>query len=178
MSYLRNLIVSCFLLLLISVLAIDALPKWTEPHQAIHSKLLPALIWLGIAQENWRLFAPHIDIVNRLITAELEYPDGTKVNWRQANWGELSSLERFLSIRDINYYDYISKDYSKPAWKPLADYLRREVGVSSSDGQLAQRVVLKVHREILPAPLPQRWQPPRTSASYGEGEVFFIMEYP
>lgn len=105
------------LLVLLPLIVLDVLPC-TPP--GLRSWLAPLLGTLGLWQGPWTLFAPIPDSQNHRIRAELIFEGSSPIEWNSPDWRRQSTLERFLSHRDSEFFERIANDSNSRAWPDFA----------------------------------------------------------
>jgi hypothetical protein len=97
------------------------------PTYYVRSWTDPLMNFLATWTDEWIMFAPSPDTSNHRVRAEIEYVDGTRVDWHSPDWPQLSCWRRFWSSRELEYMDVIAYDGSVTAdhWSAFADYLAR-----------------------------------------------------
>ncbi len=145
-------VINGFIIVVLSVMLVDALPRTSLAHQRLKDAVDPILDVTGLWQESWKLFAPEVDKVNVWITTRITYTDGSSVTRRSPDWTKMSVLDRFLRFREMEYVDSIRMDSSKRAWPSLADYMARTVLHPAKPELKAIEVVLTRHWAVIPPP--------------------------
>lgn len=116
-------------------MASDVLPWEILPDDRPKERLSAVLNRLGIWQGQWSMFAPNPSVNNYWLTAELQTPDGEKVEWSSPYWPEASTWEKFHGFRSLNYYNRLQLPQYRFAAEDLAAYLRRQM-TAEHDGAL------------------------------------------
>ncbi len=121
-SYLRHFRNGA-VLLLVGVMAIDALPSCHLAHQRAQVRLDPLLDQTGLWQGNWNLFAPDVDKLNACLLAEFYSSDGRTYRWQSPDPAKMGPVEKFRYFRWLEYYDSVRNDNNAAAWPALLTWL-------------------------------------------------------
>lgn len=125
-------------------IAVDTSPWW-EALRPLKNCIRPALIWTGLWQGQWPLFAPNPYINNSWISVEF-YVDGTNqpllsadhqpLLWNSPIWSRASVAEKFHRFRHLDFYNhlpgapeevrgdfanYVARVMLGPEYRPLID---------------------------------------------------------
>jgi hypothetical protein len=145
---LRRVVTNAFLVALLFLFVVDALPVEERYRAAVD----PILDVSGLWQEQWRLFAPEVDKVNTRVSAEVLFADGATASWRSPDWPSLGVWQRFTKFRQMEYFDSVRLDENRGAWPPLARYLAKTVPHPNGATSPVIEVVLSRHWATIPAP--------------------------
>lgn len=167
---LKKILVNCFLIGWLLVLAIDSAPITGQGHQYLNEKLDPYLDVTGLWIGGWKLFAPEPDKVNSYISAEVRFADKRSAFIRSPKWRELSALDRFLNFRKAEYFDSIRLDTNAPAWPALCEYWGNTTDHPDGLDIPAKAIIVKRHWVVIPKPnqenLLQFPAPPKCNRDY------------
>ncbi len=152
---------------------IDAPPVVSPSHARLKAALDPLLDVTGLWQESWRLFAPEPQKRNVRVSAQFYFADGSTLRWDSPHWAELNLFEKFFSVRRMKYYDLLTEDANRPAWRTFALY--RLSQLPDAARRRVTRVELWRHWSITPRP-EESWTPVGGPVELGEQEVFFTLE--
>ncbi|MES2920416.1 MAG: hypothetical protein V4819_02650 [Verrucomicrobiota bacterium] len=124
---LKRRLTSLFLGAWLLVLFVDALPRTSQFHQRLKDWVDPFLDVTGLWQGTWQLFAPNPDKIDIRMTAEITYADGSTRSWESPDWRDMSSGQKFVNFRAMEYFDNVRRNDNSAAWGSLADYLARTI---------------------------------------------------
>lgn len=169
--------INLFLVVFLSLVAIDATPSWTMPQRVAKVLAEPILHKAGLWQGTWQLFAPTPDKINTVLSARIWLPDGTMHAFEQPDWSRMSAFERWRYFRHMEYWDSVRLDDNRSAWHDLARYLARHGHPEAQYGVVATRVELRVRWHEVAAPEGVGFwdrveRPPRVWSEY----AFFVWE--
>jgi hypothetical protein len=173
----KKLLVNCFLIVWLLVLAIDSAPETGNWHRELKSNLDFYLDITGLWQGGWQLFAPDPDKMNVSITATATFEDGREVVWRSPDWRSLSTWQRFLSFREAEFIDDIRLDHNAGAWPDFADYLSRTVRHPGDPDLKPTMIVLKRNWVVIPRPNPINISQFPEVPAMNRDFIFFAEEY-
>jgi hypothetical protein len=142
---------NAFGLVLMVLLAQDALPGASEGRQAIRRVFAPLLYPLGLFQGDWKLFAPEPDRVNTWIEARVTFSNGQTTVWTSPDWRNLSWHEELLRGRHAKWWDVLRRDEFKVLWPSFALHVAGEVPRPSPDATPVE-VALVRHWWDVPPP--------------------------
>lgn len=145
---------NAFIALLLIVILIEGFP-FSAPR--MREIVNPFSKSLGIYQWEWNMFAPEPDVVNTRLSAEIEYYDGTVVNWSTPEWRKLSYFQRFMQFRDHEYLEKMGDLTFSKHWPRFADYLVREHGDPQAQSEVK---VVRIFTQM--AEIPEPFPPPET----------------
>ena len=144
------------LLVIGGMMCIDAFPQYTRLHGKFKEWIDPALDITGLWQGSWELFAPEPDHVNVRVGAFLYWEDGSRTEWFQPNWSEMSSWQKARAFREMSYYDNLWREGHAAAWEPFCDDLAKR---ESEDSILElQSIILFQDRDVIEAPTSENWR--------------------
>jgi len=159
-------ILDVFLVVWLVVMAATGLPQWVPGVPSAERFLWSKANWLGLAQCDWRLFAPNPDRTNAWMEVILTASDGTEARWTTPDYQRLSELQRVLHIRWYKYTDKLRRDDGKALRGPLLRYVRREL--QPPEGERWVKATLVRHWWNVPnstrmgnTKIPLPWPPPR-----------------
>ncbi len=178
--------ISCFLIVLICLMLLDALPTGSKAHKSIVKKIDPVLDVTGLWQGRWRLFAPSADKVNTRLSARITFSDGSTYLWDSPSWSEMSAWQRFTQFRHMEYFDSIRTDKNSGAWDSLARYLgQKALGQKAlrqaananikrkrQTGTALQTVVLSRHSAEIPPPQNNKLLPAGPYTKFARSQRF------
>jgi len=154
------------LILWLVTMASTGLPQWVPGVKPAERFLWSKANWIGVAQCDWRLFAPNPDRTNTWVEVVLTASDGTEGRWTTPNWRELSHLQRVLHIRWYKYADKLRQDNGAALRGPVLRYVRREL--QPPEGERWVHAKLIRHWWTVPnstrmgkTKIPLPWPPPR-----------------
>lgn len=82
------------------------------------------LSFVGLWQGQWKMFSPDPVLNNAVYVAEFQTADGSAAEWTSPNWREVGNLSKFVSFREMNFYNRLYIYRNSPAWKDFVDWLR------------------------------------------------------
>ena len=173
----KKLVINCFLLIWLLVLAIDSAPELGDWHRKIKNDLDAYLDVTGLWQGGWQLFAPDPDKVNVSITANVTFEDGREVIWRSPDWRSMSTWQRFLSFREAEYIDNIRLDNNAGAWTDFSYYLSRTVKHPEATNLKPTMIVLTRDWVIIPPPNPINLSQFPEVPAMNRSFIFFAEDY-
>ncbi|MES2657796.1 MAG: hypothetical protein V4689_04215 [Verrucomicrobiota bacterium] len=147
---LKRRVTSLFLVAWLLLLFVDAIPRTSLIHQRLKIWVDPFLDVTGLWQGTWQLFAPEADKIDVRVAAEISYADGTTRSWKSPDWRDMSSWQKFVNFRAMEYYDNVRGDANSPAWGSLADYLARTVPAAGGHTIKPTKVTLARHWSLVP----------------------------
>ncbi len=173
----KKLVINCFLVVWLVVLAIDAAPELGTWHKNLKDRLDFYLDVTGLWQGGWQLFAPEPDKINVAITARVAFPDGREVAWRSPDWRSMSAWQRFLRFREAEFVDNVRQDNNSSAWSDYADYLARNTVHPDNPELKPTMIVLTREWVLIPRPNPTNLcQFPEVPAM-NRNFIFFAKDY-
>jgi hypothetical protein len=103
------------------------------------------------------MFAPEPDHMNHRLHVVVEFASGKQREWRSPDWPERSNWRRFVTSRELEYYDEIHAASDTPL-EEFADWLLRTQPEFAGEGP-PQRI--EIWREVAEIPDPRfhGWQP-------------------
>lgn len=109
----------------------------------------------GTWQNHWSMFAPNPDRSNHRIELDITYQNGKEVVWNSPDWPKLSTMERFLTVRMVKWFDNLPE--TEPARRSFARYIaeKNRVSPATEDRPRSVRIVVKSHR--FENPTGSRW---------------------
>jgi len=155
--------------LVLSVLVLCGLPPACGAQNELRKPLVGALSGLGLCQPEWRLFAPNVHKTNSYLRAEVTLADGSHREWRSPDFARRELSTKLAQGQLPKLYDNLRLDRHRAAWRPLADWIAREL---APDGD-ARRVRLERRFWDIPSPESAGWDsvpPPREDY---RGHVFY-----
>lgn len=147
---LKRRLTSLFLGAWLFLLFVDALPRTSLLHQRLKNWVDPFLDVTGLWQGSWQLFAPEADKIDVRVTAEINYADGSTRSWESPDWREMSSWQKFVNFRSMEYYDAVRRNDNSAAWDSLADYLARTVPAAGGSPIKPTKVTLARRWSLVP----------------------------
>lgn len=138
----RRRIVSGLIILVLAVMSIDALPSNTRFHDELKERVDPLVDLTGTWQGSWNLFSPNPDSRNEELFATIDYSDGSSQTWSSPDWRSRSPFHRFLSFRELEYYDNVVSGASPRLFARLADHILESV--PAAPGALVETVTIEV----------------------------------
>ena len=148
----RKWICNAFLVVVLGLILVDALPRTSLAHARLKQFVDPVLDATGLWQESWQLFAPEPDRANVALSARIHFEGGVVRTWRSPDWRQMSLTERFLAFRDAEFIDRIHRPENRSAWPAFADYLAASVEDPGDPGARPIRIELVRHRVVVPDP--------------------------
>lgn len=155
--------------LVLALLAFCGLPPWGAAQQELRKPLVGALSAVGLCQPEWRLFAPNVHKTNSYLRAEVTLSDGSTRDWQSPDFTDRNVVTKLAQGQLPKFYDNLRLDRHRAAWRPLADWIAREVAPAGG----ARRVRLERRFWDIPAPDANDWttEPPPRAAYWGH--VFY-----
>lgn len=147
---LKRCLTSLFLGGWLLLVCVDALPRTSLLHQRLKDWVDPFLDVTGLWQGTWQLFAPAADKIDIRVTAEISYADGSSRWWESPDWRDMSSGQKFVHFRAMEYYDTVRRDENRAAWESLADYLARTVPAAGGSSVKPTKVKLGRRWSLVP----------------------------
>jgi hypothetical protein len=143
------------LIVLGSLMLLDAVPQYTLLHGKLRDWTDPVLDVTGLWQGSWELFAPTPDHVNVRIGAMMTWQSADNTYWLQPDWHRMTPLERSRHFRQMSYYDSLAKSADKTAWAEFCQHLANEK-TANADNTLTS-ITLFEQRDVI-APPSQAWR--------------------
>jgi len=168
---LKRIAVNGFIAVVLAVVAIDTLP---QSPTALHERLTPWLLRLGVNQGMWNLFAPEPDRVNTRLTADVTYRDGEKREWRGPSWNEVSIWQKWAGHRHVEWFDHGILPNNAPAWEPWCRHIARQARPELPDADKGAEVRLLYHEAEVPPASERPWPSMRQPMQFDEGWVLTI----
>jgi hypothetical protein len=176
MSSLQKRLLTPFIVALLLLLLIDALPETGRFHRRLKDATDRLLDVTGLWQGSWQLYAPDPDRVNTRISADLVFSDGTTARWSQPDWPSLSRWRRFLLFKHMEYFDAVRLERNKGAWSGLAAFLARNYEGTKGPDVRVTKIVLKEALAEIPPPDPSAMPPARPYLKFGAPRELFTWE--
>jgi hypothetical protein len=173
----KKILINCFLVGWLAVLAIDAAPEISPGHKALKDRLDPFLDVTGLWQGGWGLFAPQPDKVNIRIHADVTFSDGREVAWHSPDWRSLSAWQRFLRFREAEFVDKVRLDEHVNIWPTFADYLCEQIPHPEKPSLKPTKIVLTQEWVKIPPPNPVNARKFPEVPAMENSFVFFAKEY-
>lgn len=170
---LKRRLTSVFLGAWLLLLFVDALPRTSLIHQRLKNWVDPLLDVTGLWQGTWQLFAPEADKIDVRVTAEISYADGSTRSWESPDWRNLSSWQKFVSFRSMEYYDAVRRNDNSAAWDSLVDYLTRTVPAAGGSSIKPTKVTLARRWSLVP-PLEKGLHKPHRERRAFEGPYVLL----
>ena len=148
------------LIVLGSLMLLDAVPQYTLLHGKLRDWTDPVLDVTGLWQGSWTLFAPEPDHVNVRIGAVITWQNAEDTYWLQPDWHGMTPLGRARHFRQMSYYDNLVKWSNATAWAAFCQHLANEQ-TARTDDKLTS-ITLFEQRDVIPPPS-QTWR-----AAYSE----------
>lgn len=145
---LKRRLTNIFIVAFLALTFIDTYPGPGAPWQRLQDTVDPLLDVTGLWQGRWGLFAPEVDRNNHHIEVIATFSDGEQTVWRSPDWQELSCLQAFLNIREMEYYERIRYPDNFAAWPAFAKFARRELIPPSETG--AEIILIELAQVIRP----------------------------
>ena len=129
------------------------------PESPLRRGLDPALSALSDTgyQQNWYVFSPNPISTSRVLTAELEYSDGTVTEWTLPEFDPV--LGAFRQFRWNKYGAKLMSDEDETRWQSAAEWLARE---NNRNGEAPVRITLsrsvQSHNALGTLPLNSDWE--------------------
>lgn len=139
----------------------------------LRDRVDPVADQLGLSQDAWGMFAPDVDSQNTRLSAEIEYTDGERRQWRSPDWASMNLGERFITRRESEYLDAVFQSYNLAAWPPLADDLARRMRPEAKP----KRVRLYYATAYFPDPNETTWKI-EGPTPFSEPVLFYEKAYP
>lgn len=149
---LKRRLTSLFLGAWLLLLLVDAFPRTSLFHQRLKNWVDPLLDVTGLWQGTWQLFAPEADKIDVRVTAEIRYADGSTRSWESPDWRDMSSWQKFINFRSMEYHDAVRRNDNSAAWDSLADYLARTVPAAGGSSIKPTKVTLGRRWSLVPPP--------------------------
>lgn len=173
-----KILINCFLIVWLLVLAIDAAPEVGDWHRGVKNNLDAFLDVTGLWQGGWTLFAPDPDKINVAVQADITFSDGRETTWRSPVWRSMSTWQRFLRFREAEFIDNVRRDGNSCVWPSFANYLGRNVSHPDNPELKPTKIVLTRDWFLIPPPNPdniiQFPEVPKMNCS----DIFFAKEFP
>jgi hypothetical protein len=144
----------------LALLGFCGLPPACGAQNELRKPLVGALSALGMCQPEWRLFAPNVHKTNSYLRAEVTLVDGTQRVWESPDFTRRDLATKLAQGQLPKLYDNLRLDRHRAAWRPLTDWIVREV---APEGR-ARRVRLERRFWDIPPPETAGWEtrpPPR-----------------
>lgn len=174
---LKRRLISAFLGAWLFVLFVDALPRTSLFHQRLKNWVDPFLDVAGLWQGSWQLFAPEVDKIDVRVTAEIAYADGSTRLWQSPDWRDVSSWQKFLNFRSMEYFDAVRNNDNSAAWESLADYLARTVPTADGFSVAPTKVTLARTWSLVPPIGQGLHRPYRERRAFDGPYVLLIKHY-
>lgn len=159
-------------------MAIDALPTTSQFHRRLRERIDPVLDATGTWQGSWNLFAPSPDSVNERLFATVRYRDGSTREWSSPDWRAMSVFERFVSFRELEYYDDVAAGATPFLFSRLADHIVQSIPDPPA-GTRVLDVTIELGRRVI-APPSDRFEPLDFYLDFPDGDarrILHIEEY-
>jgi len=146
----------------LALLVVCGLPPACGAQSELRKPLVGALSAIGLCQPEWRLFAPNVHKTNSYLHAEVTLADGSRREWESPDFAGRDLATRLVQGQLPKFYDNLRLDRHRAAWRPLAEWIAREVAEPGA----ARRVVLERRFWDIPAPAEVGWDrapPPRAA---------------
>ena len=144
--------VHVFLVGFLAVLAVDAFHPVNGAHRALKETLNTPLLWTGLWQGPWRLYAPNVPKDNLRLRAEMVFADQAIATWTSPTWSQHGFVQRFLEVRHVNYFNAVILAGREPAWDALCAYLARTTAHPQGKPAAVVAVKLYLRGAIVPPP--------------------------
>lgn len=153
----------------LALLGLCGLPASCATQSELRKPLASALSAIGLCQPEWRLFAPNVPKTNSYLRAEVTLVDGSVRHWQSPDFEARDLAAKVMQGPLPKLYDNLRMDRHRAAWRPLADWIAREVAPAGD----ARRVRLERRFWDIPAPDTAGWaQPPPPREAY-RSHVFY-----
>jgi hypothetical protein len=153
----------------LALLGFCGLPAACGAHDQLRKPVVGALSAIGLCQPEWRLFAPNVHKTNSYLQAEVTLADGSRRHWQSPDFGKRDVATRLMQGQLPKFYDNLRLDRHRAAWRPLAEWIAREVAPAGD----ARVVRLERRFWDIPAPDAAGWaQPPPPREAY-RSHVFY-----
>ena len=153
--YFNQRLVYGTLLVLGSLMLLDAVPQYTLLHGKLRDGIDPVLDVTGLWQGSWGLFAPTPDQVNVRIGATITWQDAEDTDWMQPDWHSMTPLGRSRYFRQMSYYDNLVKSTDDPARVAFCEHLAKQQ--SATTFHELTSITLYEERDVIPPPS-QKWR--------------------
>ena len=158
---LKRHLTNSFIFAFLALMFIDTYPGPGSTWKRLQDGIDPLLDFTGLWQGPWDLFAPDVDRQNHHIEVVAIHRDGNRTVWRSPVWQDLSCLQTFVRIREVEFYDRIRQEWNSPAWPAFADYARRKLlPAAATESAMVEIELVEVVRPLADLRLPAHPTPP------------------
>lgn len=127
----------------------QAFPADSVFHEQLNRFFGPYLSMTGTWIGSTSFFAPAPPKEQMLVEGRVYYADGSFRSWQTPEVSSLSYWQKFISNRDIKYFDNLYRDSNSATWPFFAHYL---IDTMQNPSLEAKRVELIRHWRITPPP--------------------------
>ncbi|HEX2692009.1 MAG TPA: hypothetical protein VHN14_35615 [Kofleriaceae bacterium] len=149
-SQTKRLLVNGFLAVFLMVMAIDVFVSQSESGEGPRDAINTLLVWTGLWQGPWRLYAPDVDNINLRVRAEVMFADHATATWNSPDWSQRSALHKFVGARHINYFNAVLLADKQVEWNALCAYLARTLPHPQGKAVAVEQVRLLLQGAIIP----------------------------
>ena len=139
---------SAIVAVVLCVMVIDALPRINRFHSDLKGWIDPAVDVTGTWQGSWNLYAPRPDTLNERLLAVVDYSDGTQQFWVSPDWREKSAVGRFVTFRQLEFYDDVASNATPDILRALADEIVGSVPAPARGVSVAQVTIERLWSDI------------------------------
>lgn len=169
--YFNRRLVYGVLIVLGSLMLLDAIPEYTLLHRKLREGTDPVLDVTGLWQGSWELFAPTPDQVNVRIGAAVTWRDTEYTLWMQPDWHGMTPLGRVRHFRQMSYYDSLARSASDKAYAAFCQHLADEL-TANTDRTLTS-ITLYEQRDVIP-PSNQSWRAAYSKPQFSQPRTLIV----
>lgn len=147
MSYIKKIFVSAFIVLNFLAMFRTHVPLDTSRFFSTLYKPVDTYLSFFSIYQDWMMFAPNPTKLNLILTAEIEFEDGTRDTYHFPDSGKMNFVGKYSGGEKYRKIvtEGIRKDSNQWMWKDVAKFALRKVGERNLD-----KIPLRVH-------LTRRW---------------------
>ena len=169
--YFNRRLVYGTLIVLGSLMLLDAIPEYTLLHRKLRAGTDPVLDVTGLWQGSWELFAPTPDQINVRIGAAITWRDTEVTLWLQPDWHRMTPLGRVRHFRQMSYYDSLARSASDQAYAAFCQHLADEQ-TASTDRTLTS-ITLYKQEDVIPPPS-RSWRAAYSKPQFSQPRTLFV----